>query len=124
MLDLNDLKRTNDVYGHETGNELIITSAKIISDVFKRSPVFRIGGDEFLVILQNRDLEAADELLEKLNHECAAASVVADNKVIPISIARGVATYDPETDASFVDVFNRADDAMYQNKRMMKAANV
>lgn len=124
VLDMNYLKEANDLYGHDTGNKLIVCAAQIISAVFKRSPVFRIGGDEFLVILQNRDLEAADELLEKLNHECAAASVVADNKVIPISIARGVATYNPDTDTSFVDVFNRADDAMYQNKRMMKAANV
>ena len=45
VFDLNNLKKTNDTYGHEVGDELIITSAKIISEVFKRSPVFRIGGD-------------------------------------------------------------------------------
>ena len=44
---------TNDKYGHEAGNKLIITAARIISTVFKRSPVFRVGGDEFVVVLQN-----------------------------------------------------------------------
>lgn len=124
VLDMNYLKETNDLYGHDTGNKLIVCAAHIISDVFKRSPVFRIGGDEFLVILQHRDLESSGELLEQLKYECMNASVTAGNETIPISIASGVATYNPDTDTSFVDVFNRADDAMYQNKRIMKAMNV
>jgi HAMP domain-containing protein len=57
MFDLNYLKEANDTYGHDVGNKLIAGAAQIISDTFKRSPVFRIGGDEFLVILQSRDLE-------------------------------------------------------------------
>ena len=57
VLDINYLKETNDKYGHDVGNKLIVSVAHIISNVFRRSPVFRIGGDEFLVILQNRDLE-------------------------------------------------------------------
>ena len=51
MFDLNNLKETNDIYGHDLGNKLLATTAKAISVVFKRRPVFRIGGDEFLVII-------------------------------------------------------------------------
>ena len=120
VLDINYLKETNDRYGHDVGNKLIVSAAHIISSTFKRSPVFRIGGDEFLVILQNRDLEDLYELLEKFDIECANETVSADENTIPISIAKGFARYDADRDLKFMDVFNRADDAMYENKREIK----
>ena len=120
ILDINYLKETNDVYGHDAGNKLIASAGQFISGIFKRSPVFRIGGDEFLVILQNRDLEDLEELLKKFDDECLNESVNVDGKIIPISIARGFAKFDSGKDSSFVDVFNRADDAMYVNKREFK----
>jgi diguanylate cyclase (GGDEF)-like protein len=119
MLDLNDLKKTNDMYGHEMGNELITTSAKIIADVFKRSPVFRIGGDEFLVVLQNKDLENCDELLVLLDDKCQN-TFVADMQE-PIRIAIGFSRFERGKDLQFADVFKRADNAMYENKRHMKS---
>ena len=120
VFDVNYLKETNDRYGHDVGNKLIVSSARIISDIFKRSPVFRIGGDEFLAILQNRDLDDMEELLRIFDEECLNKSVETENNAIPISIAKGFARYDYRTDLSFIDVFNRADDAMYDNKRKMK----
>ena len=120
VFDINYLKETNDRYGHDLGNKLIISAAKVISEVFRRSPVFRIGGDEFLVILQNRDLECVEELLKKFDEECLNYSLETDKEMIPVSVAKGFARYLPETDSSFADVFNRADDAMYENKRKIK----
>ena len=120
VLDVNYLKETNDRYGHEMGNKLIVTASRIISGTFKRSPVFRIGGDEFLVILQNSDLQEREELIEKFNSECADTVVKADGADVAVSIAKGLAVYDPARDAQFTDVFNRADEAMYENKRGMK----
>ena len=120
VLDINYLKETNDRYGHDVGNKLIVSAAHIISSIFKRSPVFRIGGDEFLVILQNRDLEDLEALLKKFDEECLNESVATDKENIPISIAKGFARYDSKKDSNFIDVFNRADDVMYENKREMK----
>ena len=120
MLVINYLKETNDRYGHDVGNKLIVSAARIISNIFRRSPVFRIGGDEFLVILQNRDLEELVELLKKFDEECLNEIVVTEKEDIPVSIAKGFARYDPEKDTNFIDVFNRADDAMYENKRKIK----
>ena len=120
VLDINCLKETNDRFGHDIGNKLIVEAGRIISCIFKRSPVFRIGGDEFLVILQNRDLEDIEGLLKKFDDECSNESIRADEEIIPISIAKGFARYDSKKDSSFADVFNRADDAMYENKREMK----
>ncbi len=120
VLDINYLKETNDRYGHDVGNKLIVSAAHIISSIFKRSPVFRIGGDEFLVILQNRDLEDLEELIKKFDEECLNETVATDKENIPVSIAKGFARYDSGKDLNFIDVFNRADDAMYENKREMK----
>ena len=120
VLDINYLKETNDRYGHDVGNKLIVSAAHIISSIFKRSPVFRIGGDEFLVILQNRDLDGLEGLLKKFDEECLNESVATDKENIPVSIAKGFARYDSKKDSNFIDVFNRADDAMYENKREMK----
>ena len=124
VLDINYLKETNDTYGHNVGNDLIITASQIISDTFKRSPVFRIGGDEFVVILQNRDLEERDLLLERFDMECADARVDSRHGLIHVQVAKGCSLFDPATDKQFSDVFNRADDAMYRNKKMLKTAFV
>ena len=120
VFDINYLKETNDRYGHDVGNKLIVSAARLISDIFKRSPVFRIGGDEFLVILKNRDLDEKDALLKIFDEECLNKSVDTDKESIPVSIAKGFARFDSKKDSNFVDVFNRADDAMYENKRIIK----
>ena len=119
VFDVNRLKETNDVYGHDVGDKLIVSVAKVISDVFKRSPVFRIGGDEFLAVLRHGDLEDCEKLFIQLDLECANTFVEKKSK-IPISIARGFARFDSDKDMHFNDVFNRADYAMYENKRKSK----
>ena len=120
VFDLNNLKETNDTYGHEAGNKLIITSAKLIADVFKRSPVFRIGGDEFVAVLQNQDLENYEELLALLESQ-TQNTFINGNKQIPIKMAIGFSQFEHGKDSQFADVFKRADKAMYENKRDMKA---
>ena len=119
VFDLNQLKETNDTYGHDVGDKLIATSAKVISDVFKRSPVFRIGGDEFLAVLKHRDLEDCEKLFAQLDLECANTRIDG-NEEISISIARGFALFDSNIDSCFNNVFKRADNAMYENKRKNK----
>ena len=123
VFDINNLKETNDTYGHILGNELILAASRIICDTFKRSPVFRIGGDEFCVILQNRDLADIKMLFERFDAECSTTYIDTDNAKLPISIAKGLAQFIPNKDTQFSDVFARADNEMYKNKRLMKEAN-
>ncbi len=123
VLDINNLKELNDTHGHVLGNELIIAATKIICAMFKRSPVFRIGGDEFCAILQNQDLEDKNALLASFDYICATAYVTKDNVRYPVSIAKGFSEFDPEKDTCFADVFMRADNEMYKNKRDMKMAH-
>lgn len=119
VFDVNGLKRINDTLGHDFGDILIMNSSKLICKVFKRSPVYRIGGDEFVVLLENHDYDYYQELLEHFEIETNEFNRSTLNE-LKISIARGIALYAEGTDLSFIDVFKRADNAMYCNKAEMK----
>ncbi|SFB00031.1 diguanylate cyclase (GGDEF) domain-containing protein [Acetitomaculum ruminis DSM 5522] len=114
VFDLNDLKYINDNFGHKKGDEYIKSGCKIICETFEHSPVFRIGGDEFVAIVQGRDFENIDYLMrviEKKNN---------DNKLSgDVTIAAGMAF---GTNNSIVnDVFVQADANMYEKKKKMKS---
>ena len=121
VLDINDLKMTNDRFGHDVGNKLIQSAAQLIAITFKRSPVFRIGGDEFVVILKDSDLKDCDELMKLLEIRCKNEFIDSKEGKIPVRIASGIAFYDKNEDRFFEDVFRRADENMYETKRKMKA---
>ena len=122
MVDLNFLKRINDTYGHEQGNNAIKNLSSLICTTFAHSPVFRIGGDEFVVILEGSDYEHIASLMkafhEKLEQLAADDALELWEKV---SAAIGVAFYDREIDADVANVFKRADQEMYLCKKQMKA---
>ena len=111
--DVNNLKYTNDTFGHERGDELIRSACRLICNVFQHSMVFRVGGDEFVAILGGADYADRDALKEKLKDSGNYGGV---------AVACGMAAYDPETDRDVSDVFKRADAGMYEDKRKMKEA--
>ncbi len=122
MIDLNNLKFVNDTYGHENGNQYLIDSSGIISDAWQHSPVFRIGGDEFVVLLQGRDYTNREELFTQMNK--TFWKLQEDETLQPwerCSAASGMAVYDPEDDVCVDEVFRRADEDMYENKKRLKA---
>ena len=122
MIDLNFLKVINDTYGHEKGNEAIKHLCALVCKIFCHSPVFRIGGDEFVVVLWGNDFNDREvlrtEFIQTLKDIDANTSLEPWEK---ISAAIGIATYDPGQDSSVSDVFKRADTLMYENKKAMKA---
>ena len=121
MVDLNYLKLTNDEFGHDAGDEALIKLSQIICDVFDHSPVYRIGGDEFVVILRKVDYRNVDELVNDFNSRINES--IRDEKLSEfekISAAIGFAKYNKDTDTCVDDVFKRADKAMYNRKRQMK----
>ena len=125
MIDLNFLKRINDTFGHEQGNIAIKKLCHIVCNIFEKSLVFRIGGDEFVVILENDDYNNADSLVEKFN--ATIEEIQKDDSLEQwekVSASIGVAFYDPITDTSFANVFKRADKLMYIRKKEMKATRI
>ena len=123
MIDLNNLKKVNDTYGHEHGDHYISGSCHQICKIYSHSPVFRIGGDEFVVLLENQDYDHRDQLLTALRASFEASSNDEDREPWErYSAATGMAIFDEENDVSMDDVFKRADTLMYQNKLESKMA--
>jgi diguanylate cyclase (GGDEF)-like protein len=117
MVDLNHLKTINDQYGHDKGNEYLTGSCKLICDIFAHSPVYRVGGDEFVVILQERDYRNRENLMGIFEREFHEASV--REGVEPwhqYSASVGMAVYTPGRDPDVESVFKRADNEMYNEK--------
>ena len=117
VFDINQLKMINDDFGHDQGDKLIIEVAKEILQVFGGNRIYRVGGDEFVAILDDPDptekIYQVKELLAKKN----AQLPILDDSNFEVGISIGFATYDPEIDRTYSDVFHRADNAMYADKR-------
>ena len=120
LFDFNGLKTANDLYGHKFGDDLIKMGSRLICNAFAHSPVFRFGGDEFIVVARNEDYRNREMLLEQFNRSIAENNDESMHNCL--SIAYGAAVYDKETDVGGDPVFARADEQMYQNKEKMKAA--
>lgn len=119
LFDVNGLKYVNDNFGHEKGNMLIIDSCRCICRSFKRSPVFRIGGDEFVVIVEGDDLDNIAGCRKMLKEQFRQVNEMYPNDYIA-SVAVGIAEYNKDKYSSFDEVFKRADEAMYENKQEIK----
>lgn len=121
MVDLNYLKNINDEYGHACGDVALVKLCNLICATFVHSPVYRIGGDEFVVLLRNTDLRNVDKLINEFNNKIE--SMHHDNELEPYertSAAIGYARFDKQTDTCVEDVFKKADQNMYARKREMK----
>ena len=122
VMDISGLKNVNDQYGHSLGDTLIVTAAKFICSVFSHSPVFRIGGDEFVVIMESADYENRKLLTEAFYEGLNNLNVYNGDEVIPVLIAFGLAVYKSEKEMRYADVFKLADRRMYEHKKTQKLA--
>lgn len=116
VCDVNGLKKINDTLGHKAGDEYICESCHMVCDIFQHSPVYRVGGDEFAVILRGRDYAIRKELMIAL-HDRSLLHINEGGAVI----SGGIAEYMPEEDNNFHDVFERADSQMYTEKILLKS---
>ncbi|MBQ3378979.1 MAG: EAL domain-containing protein [Clostridia bacterium] len=117
ICDLNDLKLINDSLGHMAGDTYIKDACKLICNVFKHSPVYRVGGDEFAAILRGGDYDTREYLIRKMEEINEKNSALGK-----VTVACGAAAFDPKRDRLASDVFARADAAMYEDKKRLKKA--
>jgi diguanylate cyclase (GGDEF)-like protein len=113
--DINGLKYANDTQGHAAGDRLIKDACALICEYFKQGAVFRIGGDEFAVILQGKGYDSMQEVIDELNRK--VEENIKENTVV-VSIGYSVLK---EGDRQLKDVFERADKMMYERKKELKA---
>ena len=117
MLDCNYLKRTNDIYGHEMGDELLRRTASVLRRVAGADYLpMRLGGDEFLLVCPHTDNESALGLEQDLRLGLAAVS----DEALTVSASIGVATVETAGN-TLADVYRVADHNMYREKRTVHA---
>ena len=114
VCDINGLKYVNDHLGHSAGDSLIKAASSLICETFSHGAVFRIGGDEFAVLLQGEGYRTLQETVDALNRRVEAN--LRENKVV---VAVGYAVLEPD-DRLLQDVFERADQMMYERKSELK----
>ena len=115
ICDVNGLKVVNDTQGHIAGDKYIRMASKLVCEIFKHSPVFRVGGDEFVAILRGSDFARREKLQKDLSE------IVTQNaKEDKVVVACGISVFDKTHDKSVSEVFERADAMMYRNKMSLK----
>lgn len=114
VFDINGLKKVNDNYGHEMGDKLIVETASLIKRIFGAGNIYRIGGDEFIAVLEHSTEDDISTLFARLD-----GAVAEYNKVctLPVSISLSKGANVSEADsAGYNQVFKKADEAMYADK--------
>lgn len=120
MIDVDHFKAYNDHYGHPAGDECLIEIANVLRDIFRRDTdiVVRLGGEEFIVVLLDVDLEEAARLAEAMRSMLQAVGIPHEQSptaaVVTVSI--GVATAQPGTPIDVENLIACADAALYQCK--------
>ena len=123
VFDCDDLKSVNDLHGHDKGDYYIKGASDLITKVFKNSGVYRIGGDEFVVILLDENYKNREELIKQFNEAKEKINSTNENIWEKVNITMGMAVYDPDNDHQVNDTIRRADKIMYENKRLAKQDN-
>lgn len=118
LMDVNNLKATNDKYGHRYGCHLIVRCGHKLPEIFKSSKLYHVGGDEFIVIVYGEDLEKFEDVIKFYDENMTYSIINHEGVDLIFSVARGYAIHSDEK--NFRDVLQKADNAMYDNKVMLK----
>ncbi|MCR5725039.1 MAG: GGDEF domain-containing protein [Treponema sp.] len=119
LFDMNNLKKTNDTYGHLVGDEMIKAFAEAVKAAFgTKGTVYRIGGDEFIGLCRNLDRKSVDSIL----HDFDLAVQNQPPCDHPFSAAWGISYFTPKSRTDFEKAITDADSRMYERKVSMKAA--
>jgi diguanylate cyclase (GGDEF)-like protein/PAS domain S-box-containing protein len=116
LIDIDDFKKINDTYGHDTGDKVLQHLVHVVQKNLRNIDIFaRWGGEEFLVLSPNADLNAAKTIAEKL---CTVVANFSFPVVGHVTISLGISTF--QADDSFETMFNRADSGLYSAKEQGK----
>lgn len=120
LCDIDNMKTVNETLGTEAGDMYIQNCCKLICDIFAHSPIYRIGGDEFVALLYGSDYDNMDELIKKLDAAESEAEKLLDFESGKASFSTGVAVYDRKKDSAAADVIRRAELEMLKKKKQNK----
>lgn len=125
VLDMNNLKITNDTFGHEIGDKLIVTLTDYISNMEPKAAILgRIGGDEFAMVYKDVSKTEVHQIVQIIRDHFAKYPFIFNNQeLLNISFGYGVSIY-PEEGEDITSLFKNADYLMYIDKRSFKNASI
>jgi len=119
FLDIDDFKKINDTYGHLIGDEVLKEVGAILENFIRKdTKAFRIGGEEFVIILPNVDENISFKVAERIRKVIENNNVKEGENIIKYTASFGVTSY--KKNESIDDMLNRADKAMYKAKKSGK----
>lgn len=117
LMDLDDFKYVNDNYGHHVGDLVLAKVAKVLRTSMRAKDIVgRWGGDEFMAILPNTDLENEKKIIERIKSQLEKVEILVEGKRFKVSISAGVVQYG-ENFQSWLDMIKEADRLMYEDKK-------
>ncbi len=116
VFDMNGLKEINDTYGHQIGDLAIRDAVQVIESVFGKGNVYRIGGDEFIAVIEKADGPEMERNFTRMKKAIDDCNQSTRDYQFPLSLSMGYSVFDPSCDEDYQSVFRRADKNMYANK--------
>ncbi len=121
MLDIDEFKKINDVYGHQAGDQVIARCARLLTEFSRKSDtVAHYGGEEFITLVPRTSLSEVQSLAQRIKQEVSNTSIVLkDDSVVTfsISIGIGIAQIEKTQDHNIQDIIQRTDQALYKAKQ-------
>ena len=118
LLDIDRFKKINDTYGHKEGDQALCMIANLLSKSIKQvDSAYRYAGDEFILIIESEIPDAADMVIERLKGSLLKYNKMGQ-KPYALSFSAGAASYDGTMETDIVELFTKADERMYQNKKL------
>ncbi|WP_455756189.1 diguanylate cyclase [Sulfurimonas sp.] len=118
IIDIDKFKNINDAYGHKVGDDALVEFANILKNTQRKSDITcRFGGEEFVILLPETDIEGATKVAQKLRKETEKFSIIFEsNQSVKFTISLGVSSVDLENEVNIESALKRADDALYEAK--------
>lgn len=115
ILDIDHFKKINDKFGHSAGDKALkITAKMMLSQIRKSDSIFRIGGEEFVLLLPNTSVDKAEPLVNKLRETIANSSIHCKQERVLLTLSAGIT--EPKTNDSVKSLYERADSGLYRAK--------
>lgn len=118
LMDVNNLKATNDKYGHRFGCSLVVRCGHTLPTILPTSKFFHVGGDEFVAVVTGKDFEDFEETMKRFDDTMLYSIVNYEGVDLIFSVARGYSF--KEEGQHYKDVLQIADDKIYENKKYLK----
>ncbi len=116
IADIDHFKRINDTYGHDAGDSMLVTVSQVIrNSIREQDSASRWGGEEFLIVLPDTDLDGAVIVAERIRKQIAAIKVLIEKQAVIASVTLGVSSFC--AGESISSAIARADASLYQGKK-------